>query len=205
MAENKVKQGITSSMLDFEEVNEFSFSPADFITAPEEATPLAETPAMARAVASAAPPPKPTPVARKPVKQAAPPKDNFARYAAIFALIGFAFLFAGVLYVKTTATEKLGQAYVILPKVVANVNGQVVRMQVTIQVEREDERWLLENQKVLKEIFQIEAASINAEDLHTEEGMAAIQERFKSAMNKSLRVDKIQSVLLTELLTQNRE
>lgn len=213
MAKDKAKQDVGSSLLDFEELSELSFTSVKTVPPSEAATVSADTAPPAEPVGEAtaaatpvAPPPSRTaPAVRKTQKTVAKAKkDNFARYAALFALLGFILIFAGVLYVRSDS-NKLGQAYVILPPAVVNLGGQVVRMQVTLQARREDEGWLLDNQKALAEIFRIEASRIDGDDLHTEQGMAAVQDNFKTKMNESLKVDKIQSVLLTELLVQNRE
>ncbi|MBI3285838.1 MAG: flagellar basal body-associated FliL family protein [Burkholderiales bacterium] len=225
MSKEKASASLLSAQLDFEGWDEISpsqddFSLLDFIL-PE--TPGTGIPPISPLVDQPVPPPKPVaaivqPVSvskpmseRKPVKNSKNANlskkgnaDNFARYAAIFALVALVFVFAGLFYSNVGNKNAAGLSYIILPKNVTNLKGQVISMQVTIQVNHSDEYWLQENKKVLADLFQIEVAKIDPGDLHSEEGFEAVQTQLKTGMNKALQDDKIQSVLLTELLIQNR-
>jgi flagellar basal body-associated protein FliL len=55
----------------------------------------------------------------------------------------------------------------------------------------------------LSDIFPIVVAKINPEDLHSEEGFERVREMLRSELNQSLATDKIDSVLINELLMQN--
>ncbi|BBB59649.1 hypothetical protein UNDKW_1376 [Undibacterium sp. KW1] len=144
-------------------------------------------------------------LAQKPAKKPGVVKDRFGLYAAIIVLFGFAILLAIFFYIRSVGSNAAGLSYYVLPQQVANLNGQVVRMQVTIQVRTEDKEWLFENKKVLTNIFQIEFAKIDPDDLHSEEGFDTVRAQLKSGLNSALQTDKIESVLINELLMQNRE
>lgn len=130
--------------------------------------------------------------------------DQFGRYAAVFALIGFLILFLSVFYVRSNNDNSVA-SYVVLPQTVANINGQMLRIQVTIQVAPSDQDWLQENKKILSNLFQIEVAKIDPDDLHTEAGINNVREFLKTQLNNAMKTDKIESVLINELLTQNKE
>jgi flagellar basal body-associated protein FliL len=101
------------------------------------------------------------------------------------------------------AKDETTPSYLALPKTVVNVDGQVIRLQVTIQVQNKNRDWLATNKKALSDIFPIVVAKINPEDLHSEDGFERVREMLRSELNQSLATDKIDSVLINELLMQN--
>ena len=128
--------------------------------------------------------------------------DYFGRYAALFALIGFIIVFLVIFYVRSN--NDAVASYIVLPQTVANINDQVIRIQVTIQVAPDDRGWLQDNKKLLTDLFQIEAANIDPDDLHSEEGFDKVRDSIRVALNKKMNTDKIESVLISQLLTQSR-
>jgi flagellar basal body-associated protein FliL len=84
------------------------------------------------------------------------------------------------------------------------MDGQVIRMQVNIQVKNADRDWLAKNKQALTEMFPITMTTIEPDDLKTEDGLERIREQMRVDLNQRLATDKVQSVLLNELLTQNR-
>lgn len=142
---------------------------------------------------------------RKPATSNFRRKDKFALYAASLALLGM-LLFAGGIYsyVQRNSTNDAALSYSPLPAAVINVDGQVARLQVTIQVDAEDREWLETNKKVIQEIFQIVVSKVNPLDLRTPDGFLAMQEELKEEINSQMKVDKVQAVLLTELMMQSR-
>jgi len=132
-------------------------------------------------------------------------RDQFARYAASFALLGLvAFAVAIYTYTQIEPKNEAALSYFSLPQAVINVDGQIARMQVTIQVDAEDEAWLEENKSVIGDIFQIVVSRANPVDLRTPAGFEAMQSELKNEINAQMKVNKVQAVLLTELLTQTR-
>jgi len=75
---------------------------------------------------------------------------------------------------------------------------------VTIQVDLDDQEWLEQNKKVIQQIFQIVVSRVNPLDLRTPEGFQAMQLELKDEINSQMKVDKVQAVLLTELMMQSR-
>ncbi|GGC70758.1 flagellar basal body-associated FliL family protein [Undibacterium terreum] len=144
--------------------------------------------------------------ARKPAVSNLRRKDNFAQYAASLALVGM-LLFAGGIYsyVQREPTNEAALTYSALPPAVINVDGQVARLQVTIQVDAEDQEWLETNKKVIQEIFQIVVSRVNPLDLRTPDGFKAMQDELKKEINSQMKVNKVQAVLLTELMMQSRD
>lgn len=140
-------------------------------------------------------------VKKSPVKK----KDHFSQYAA--AIILLLFIVSSVLvylHMQRPPANTADLSYMALPQAVVNIDGQVTRVQVTIQVDTDDQDWLIENKKVLNEFFQIALAKVNADDLRTPEGFATMQQDLKKELNQAMHTDKIQAVLLTELLLQDK-
>ncbi|HTD03052.1 flagellar basal body-associated FliL family protein [Undibacterium sp.] len=141
----------------------------------------------------------------KPSKSNFRRKDNFAQYAASLALLGTLLFASGIYsYVRRAPANEAALSYSALPAAVINVDGQVARLQVTIQVDAEDQEWLEKNKKVIQEIFQIVVSKANPLDLRSPQGFQSMQEELKDEINSQMKVDKVQAVLLTELMMQSR-
>ena len=142
---------------------------------------------------------------RKPGTSSFRRQDKFAQYAASLALLGM-LLFAGGIYsyVQRDPANEAALSYSPLPAAVINVDGQVARLQVTIQVDLDDQEWLEQNKTVIQQIFQIVVSRVNPLDLRTPEGFQAMQQELKDEINSQMKVDKVQAVLLTELMMQSR-
>ena len=132
-------------------------------------------------------------------------KDNFAFYAALVALAGFLMVFGVIFYVGAVRDSANTPSYLTLPEQVTNFDGQVVRIKVTVQVERKDRDWLADNKAKLIELFPIILTRIDPNDLHSEKGFESVREKLRTELNREMKTDKIQSVLMDQLLTQTRE
>ncbi|MFZ6759012.1 flagellar basal body-associated FliL family protein [Undibacterium sp. Ji50W] len=211
MPKDRSKASLLSEQLDFESINGESGAPENGalefeVEPPASAAKSASSAAQRPAAASKRPAPKKPALERKPVKVAkASEPDHFGRYAALIILCGFAILLAIFFYFRTPTGNAAGLSYIELPQQVAYVEGQVVRMKVTIQVRDEDREWLFENKKTLATYYQIELAKVNPDDLHSEAGFELVRVQLKDGLNKALKTDKIESVLINELLMQNRD
>ena len=211
MSKDRSRASILSAQLDFEAID--GSAPKAPVDASFDADAGADSQAPAKPVAkpiSSTSAAAQTPVSRKPAPAKKSSKkdistDRFGLYAAIIVLFGFSVLLAIFFYIRTVNANAAGLSYYVLPQQVANINGQVIRMQVTIQVRTEDKEWLLENKKLLTNLFQIEFAKIDPDDLHSEEGFDNVRAQFKTGLNQALKTDRIESVLINELLMQNRE
>ena len=74
----------------------------------------------------------------------------------------------------------------------------------TIQVSQKDKDWLNSHKKSLTELFPIVITKINPADLHSEQGFDRVREQLRQELNQGSGSDKIESVLINELLTQSR-
>lgn len=129
-------------------------------------------------------------------------KDRFALYAAgivLLALIGISF---GIYEFKFANRNSAGLSYIELGQNVIDVDGLVARMQATIQVDADDAGWLQENKTQLNGSFKKVAATLDLEAMRNPENIPAAQLELQRRINFELNTDKVQAVLLTELLIQ---
>jgi flagellar basal body-associated protein FliL len=97
-----------------------------------------------------------------------------------------------------------GLTYIELSQTLLNEEGLIARMKVNIQVDTDDAKWLQENKKALNDRFPEAATKLDLESLRTPEGFNEAQEELKKGLNQTFQTDKIQAVLLTDLLVQNQ-
>jgi len=91
-----------------------------------------------------------------------------------------------------------------MPQTVVNLQDEVVRIQVTLQVENQDRDWLGSHKRALSDLLPIALTKIDPDDLHSEQGLEHLREQLRKDLNQGMETDKIQSVLVNELLTQSR-
>ncbi len=130
-------------------------------------------------------------------------RDNFTTYAAIIALVGFIAIFGAIVYTKQIKSDALTPSYLTLPQNVVTVDDQTIRMVITVQVASADSGWLAKHKQALADLFPIVMTTIDVNDLNTEEGMDSAREKLRTELNSRLQTDKIQAVLVDELLTRS--
>lgn len=134
-----------------------------------------------------------------PVKQ-----DRFTLYAAIIVLVGLMVISIGIYLAKVGEQNSAGLSYIVLPQSIVNVDGLVARVQATIQVSVDDKAWLTENKATLSGSFNKAMTTLDLEELRNPDGIAAAQLELKELLNLELKTDKVEAVLLTELLVQDQ-
>lgn len=155
--------------------------------------------------APVAPPVRPLPKRTQSIKQKKQSEDRFTIYAATFVLLALIGITFSVYKFREASNENsAGLSYVELNQTLVNEEGLIARMKVNVQVEAGDEKWLQENKKALNDHFAAAATKLDLGTLRTPEGFNAAQEELRAGLNKTFHTDKIQAVLLTDLLVQNQ-
>ncbi|MBC3886557.1 flagellar basal body-associated FliL family protein [Undibacterium griseum] len=220
MAKDKTKSAILSSELDFEDVDggpikdmDIDLSHLQFDLPSDKSastTPLSQPvaeKAASRPQAAASPSPAkktPTsPAGKKNTGKNSKISDRFTLYAAVIALCGFLIIFGSIFYFKVLDSDETAPSYLVLPRAVIHPDGQVVRIQLTLQVESKDREWLGSNKKALSDILPIVLTAVDPEDLHSEQGFEHLREQLRQEFNQRMGTDKINSVLVNELLMQS--
>ena len=223
MANDKPKQTLLTSTLDFETMDDLAPSQGaqkkneaismklatpglekkigkEAVQPPPLAKPLPPIPKVTN-------PPRPKAVGRMPVKkkEAAPVlQDKFTIYAVVVVLLGFFIVFSAMYFNNMKTHNTAGLSYIVLPESIVSVDGTVARVQATIQVGEDDKEWLQENKAVLSGSFDRALSTLDLEELRNSEGISAAQTELTGLLNRDLRTDKVEAVLLTELLVQDQ-
>jgi flagellar basal body-associated protein FliL len=136
----------------------------------------------------------------KPVK-----KDRFAVYVA-FVIVALVGLFL-TLYLHNRIQEKIKNTenYTALPQLTIQSDEQVVRLQMTIQVDAKDHDWLEKNKKTINEIFRNTVNEIDPETFRSNAGRVAIQKKLTETINRQMNVNKIIDVLYSDMLIQTKD
>jgi flagellar basal body-associated protein FliL len=132
-------------------------------------------------------------------------KDYYATYVVVVVVILLACSLAIYFFTHSQSKTEKKQNYQALPQLIVDNNGQVVRLQVTVQVSEKDRDWLEKNKNAVNDIFQQTGSEINPADFRTEQGREAAQTKFKDAINNQLHVDKVKAVLYTDMLVQIKD
>ena len=132
-------------------------------------------------------------------------KDNYARYVAIMIVTLLAFFLA--LYAYTHSKEKIKNIdnYQALPQVVIQSNEQVVRLQMTIQVNENDQDWLKKNKSTINEIFKNTVNEIDPLTFRSNAGRVAVQEKLRDEINRQMAVRKVVDVLYSDMVIQTKD
>jgi flagellar basal body-associated protein FliL len=112
--------------------------------------------------------------------------------------------FAIYLYTKDPYNAS-GLSYVALPQIIINMDGNVARLQVSVQIDMADADWLKQHKIEVNDIFRRTIAARDPDQLRTQEGFAEAQQALKQQLNAQMASEKIQAVLLTELLIQGKD
>ena len=129
--------------------------------------------------------------------------DKFAIYAAIVVLLVFG-IAAFFIYVGRNSRNDAELSYLELKQTIVNDQGLVGRLMVTIQVNEGNEGWLEQNKPALDRQFQKELTLIDLETLRSKEGIEELQSELQRKFNQVLKTDKIEAVMVTEVLLQDQ-
>lgn len=131
-------------------------------------------------------------------------QDKFTIYVALLVLFLFAVVAFFIYQVRSSAPVQTSPTYVELKQTIVNDSGMVARLAVTVQVGAGDEDWLKENQPALDAYFHKELSTTEVASFRSKEGLIELQDELKRKFNLLLKTDKIQAVMVTELLMQDQ-
>ncbi|MFZ6817219.1 flagellar basal body-associated FliL family protein [Undibacterium sp. Ji22W] len=130
--------------------------------------------------------------------------DRFSMYAAVVVL-GFFCIAAFFIYVaRNSGHNEADLSYLELQKSYVNDRGLVGRLMVSIQVNEGDKDWLADHKVALNDQFQKELTVIDLETLRTKDGIIELQSELQRKFNQVLKTDKIEAVMVTEVLLQDQ-
>ncbi|TXI96813.1 MAG: flagellar basal body-associated FliL family protein [Burkholderiaceae bacterium] len=130
--------------------------------------------------------------------------QKFTMYVAGFVLVVFC-IAAFVIYQNRFAGRNAANlTYVELKQTIVNDQGVVARMAVTVQVNIGDEDWLKEHERAMNDLFKKEIASMDVDSLRSRDGFNELQAELKRRFNLEFKTDKVQEVMVTDLLLQDQ-
>ncbi|MFZ6749445.1 flagellar basal body-associated FliL family protein [Undibacterium sp. Ren11W] len=207
MSKSPSKQDLLTSKLDFENIDGAEQTQKADVTAPQAVFKSGtESPVENKKSPTASQPSPKMDVKLKSTKPAEPEKkDRLTQTIAGLVLLGLIAV-TGLIYMyKDSSRNVSGLNYVTLPQIIVNMDGNVARLQVSVQIDMEDADWLKQHKKELENSFQRTIAAMNPDDLRSAKGIAETQLALKQQLNEDARSEKIQAVLITELLVQGKE
>jgi flagellar basal body-associated protein FliL len=207
MSKTSSKGDLLTSKLDFENIDGASSAKkADFTTQQSAAKEVPDPPLEKKKPIAAAQSFTKTDAKLKNTKPVVPAKkDRLTQTIAGLVLLGL-LIVSGLIYMYKDSTRNVtGLNYVALPQIIINLDGNVARLQVSVQIDMGDADWLKQNKKQVENIFQRRISAMNPDDLRAAVGIADTQESLKQELNTEMRTEKIQAVLITELLVQAKD
>ncbi|QJQ05598.1 flagellar basal body-associated FliL family protein [Undibacterium piscinae] len=203
MSNAKSKGELLTSTLDFERIDVLpATGQQGAVVAPESAKPVEQA---AKPKVNLSPPKKMEVPLRSRQAVLTAKKDRLTLYIAGFVMAGMIVMsYAIYLYTKEPYNPS-GLSYVALPQMIINMDGNVARLQVSVQIDMADADWLKQHKNEVDDIFRRTIAARDPDQLRTQEGFAEAQQALKEELNEAMASEKIQAVLLTELLIQGKD
>jgi flagellar basal body-associated protein FliL len=130
--------------------------------------------------------------------------DKFTMYVAGFVLVVFCIAAFIIYQNRFSGRNAANLTYVELKQTIVNDQGVVARMAVTVQVNIGDEDWLKEHERAMNDMFKKEIATMDVDSLRSKDGFNEIQAELKRRFNLEFKTDKVQEVMVTDLLLQDQ-
>lgn len=198
------KGELLSSQLDFEDIDGSSpVKKVDFTTAVQVAIP--PPPALKASPVVSLPPLKMDARLKRNISTMPKKKERLTQTIAALALLALAIASALIYVYGGNARNVSALSYATLPQIIIGMDGTVARLQVSVQIDKEDGDWLKQHKKELENIFQKSISGMNPDDLRSSDGIAATQLALKQELNTAMHAEKVQAVLITELQVQAQE
>ncbi len=131
-------------------------------------------------------------------------EDRFTTYVAGFVLVVFCIAAFVIYQNRFSGRNEANLTYVELKQTIVNDQGVVARMAVTVQVNQGDEDWLKEHERAMNDLFKKEIATMDVDSLRSKDGFNEIQAELKRRFNLEFKTDKVQDVMVTDLLLQDQ-
>ena len=152
MSNAKSKGELLTSTLDFERIDVLpATGQQGAVVAPESAKPVEQA---AKPKVNLSPPKKMEVPLRSRQAVLTAKKDRLTLYIAGFVMAGMIVMsYAIYLYTKEPYNPS-GLSYVALPQMIINMDGNVARLQVSVQIDMADADWLKQHKNEVDDIFR---------------------------------------------------
>jgi len=117
--------------------------------------------------------------------------DHFSEYAAMIALAIFVLIPMGIYwYMQTSSKNAAEVSYLKLPEALVNIDGHVMRVTISVQVDMNDETWLIDNKERLGDLFKTVLTRSNISDLRSIKDYSSLQNDIKEELNREMHTEK---------------
>ncbi len=130
-------------------------------------------------------------------------RDRFTLIA--IGLIIFLLLasFAAVwFYRHEQAKTAIRQNYTMVGPLVVSTDEYSVGTSMALETSAENAEWASKNQPAIRAVIETTLRSLDAQQVHLPGGLAALQVALTEAVNKGMKTDKVEQILLTDFLLQ---
>lgn len=155
-------------------------------------------------VAASAAPVRQPPTAKKKTGGKPEKKDNFSELLVVATVSVLTLSAVGYFYLHAAPRYESKQNYQVLPQLVYENEGQVMQLQVNIQVNEKDRNWLEKNSGAVNGIFVKTVQQIDPETFRTKEGSEAVLVQLKNSINMQLNTSKVEAVLYKDMVIQHQ-
>lgn len=128
-------------------------------------------------------------------------RDKLLIRIVAIALAVLAAGFAGVwLYLQHLQKQKTEVRYLILPSIAISHSGHSISASFGVRTNGADAEWVASNKTVLEQVMKRGLMEADPQRVRAPNGIHQLENTLREASNASLHTDKVQEVLVTDLL-----
>ncbi|NDP59374.1 MAG: flagellar basal body-associated FliL family protein [Oxalobacteraceae bacterium] len=130
-------------------------------------------------------------------------RDKFTLVTAALVILLLVATFAAIwFYRQDRLKTEVRQNYTMVGPLVVSTDEYSVGTRMALETSSGDAKWASQNQPAIRAVIESTLRSLDAEQVHMPGGLAALQVALTDAVNKSLKTDKVERILLTDFLLQ---
>lgn len=131
------------------------------------------------------------------------PRDKFTLVTAGLVILLLVAVFVAIwFYRQDKLKTDLRQNYTVVGPLVISTDEYSVGTRMALETSANNAKWASENQPAIRALIESTLRSLDAEQVHAPGGLAALQLALTEAVNKGLKTDKVEQILLTDFLLQ---
>ncbi|MFT5962042.1 MAG: flagellar basal body-associated protein FliL [Burkholderiaceae bacterium] len=141
-----------------------------------------------------------TPIMAKPKPKS---RDKFTLVTTGLVILLLVASFAAVwFYRQNQLKTDLRQNYTLVGRMVVSTDEYSVGTDMALETSAENAEWASRNQPAIRAAIETTLRSLDAQQVRLPGGLAALQVALTAAVNKSMKTDKVEQILLTDFLLQ---
>ncbi len=130
-------------------------------------------------------------------------RDKFTLIAIGLIIFLLVASFAAVwFYRHEQGKTSLRQNYTVVGPLVVSTDEYSVGTSMALETSAGNAEWARNNQSAIRAVIETTLRSLDAQQVHLPGGLAALQVALTAAVNKSMKTDKVEQILLTDFLLQ---